>query len=240
MRSWLLHAALLLSVVVSGATPAADPPRQRTVLVTGEGKASAPPDLATLNAAVVVENPDPGTALARSTDKMTRALAAIRQAGVAPRNVQTTAFNVEPVYEYRRERAPRIVGYRVRQRAHVRVRDLGRVGGLLTGLVRAGSNEVGRVSLGVQNPARLADQARREAIGNARRRADGYARAAGVRLGPVLTISEQSINRRPVPRAFAAGAGGAVNGGLGNVPVEAGLYEVRAAVQVTYALNNRR
>ncbi len=232
MRSRLLHAALLLSLVVSGVTLADDTPR-RTIAVTGEGKASAPPDMATLDAGVVAENADVSRALARSTEKMTRVLGVIREAGVEPRNVQTTGFTVEVVREYPTGGAPRIVGYRVRQRVRVRVRDLGKVGGLLTRLVQAGSNEVGRVGFTVQEPERLANQARRSAIANARRRAGVYARAAGVRVGRVVSISERPVNSRPIPvyaRAAMAPA---------NVPIAAGLHEVRATVHVTYALNYR-
>jgi uncharacterized protein YggE len=234
MRYRLLNAALLATVVVSGVTLGADPP-QRTISVTGEGKASAAPNMATVDAGVVAEDPDVGKALTRSTEKMTRVLGVIGNAGIAPDNVQTTGFTVEPVRVFRTRQPSRIAGYRVRQRVRVWVRDLGKVGGLLGRLVQAGSNEVGRVTFGVQNPTRLANEARRGAVANAYHRADVYARSAGVRVGRVLTISEQPISTRPIPVYGRASAAAPVN-----VPVATGRYEVRSTVHVVYALRNRR
>lgn len=227
MRQVICCAALAVALL-----PAAGAAAERTVRVRGEGKASAPPDVATIRAGVVTQDADAQKAVSANSQAMKKILAALEKFGVEEKDVQTTGFSVRPVYRRDNGRVrPEIEGYRVSNQVSVRVRDLGSLGEVLDALVGAGSNQLSGVSFGIQDRAKLLDEARRGAMADACRRAELYAREAGARLGRVVTISEQSASSSPVRRyALAADAARA------SVPVAKGELDVRASVEVVYAL----
>jgi uncharacterized protein YggE len=221
--------ALLLCASHAGAED------QRTIRVRGEGKATSPPDMAVVMTGVVTMAPTASDALAANNDAMQGILDVVKQSRIAAKDVQTSSFNVQPEYE-RDERGrtkPNIVGYRVTNQVRIRVRDLANLGKVLDALVDAGSNQVSGISFGIDYPTGVMNQARSRAISDARSRANLYAQAAGVRVGKVLTISEQPI-AMPQPRFMADTF--AAEARVASVPIATGEQELSTSVDVVFAL----
>lgn len=236
MLAHTLARAALAAVLLTAPAAAGDAP-PRTIRVTGEGKATAVPDLATIQAGVVTQAATAEKALAANSKAMRQLLDALKAFGIAAKDVQTSRFDIHPIYKHddKGRRLPEIASYRVTNQARVRVRKLGQLGEVLDAVVAAGGNQVTGIDLSLDDPTVALDKARARAVADARRRANLYAEAAGVRVGKVLTIREQTA-ALPPPRpldvaAFAKEAGGAV-------PIATGEEELRARIDMTFALED--
>lgn len=237
----------LLSVVfvltaLAGSALAQDAGRERTLRVVGEGEASAAPDMAVVSIGVVTEAPTASEALDANTALIADVTELLKERGVEARDLQTRGFSVNPKYTYPRnpregpgeETVPRIDGYTVSNNLSVRVRDLESLGEVLDRVVSAGSNQINGLNFTIDDREPLFDRARREAVTAARRKAELYAEAAGVTLGPIMSIEDEQIPMRPMPanqmmRMEAAADARAV-------PVEAGEMTVTARVGITWQL----
>lgn len=201
------------------------------VEVLGTGSASAVPDVVVLDARVQCEAADVAGALGAATGRVTTALQAVADHGVAPADRRTTGMGVGTRWD-REGRG--VVGYTAHQSLRIVVRDRERVGELIKALARAAGDAFGLdgVSLEVADPAPLLERARTAAFEDARAKAEQYATLAGRTLGPVLRVTERPDPGMPVPR-FAAKA--AMDSG-GGMPVEAGESAVSASVTVRFGL----
>jgi len=205
----------------------------QVISVVGEGKAMAPPDMATIRTGVVTQAESAGDALNGNNAAMRRILTLLQEHGVAEKDVQTSSFNVSPVYEHDNQgrREPAVVAYRVHNEVQVRVRKLDSLGEVLDALVQVGSNQIHGVSFDVAEPEDLNNKARARAVHNARRRAAAYAKAASVQVGRVLQISEQPAEPpRPMQAAMEFRAAAS------NVPIATGEQEFIVIVKVIYEL----
>ncbi|REJ87722.1 MAG: SIMPL domain-containing protein [Planctomycetota bacterium] len=207
---------------------------QRTISVTGEGRATAPPDMATIRAGVVTQSAKASEALTSNNDAMDEIMSVLEEQGIAPKNIQTSNFNVSPQYKHddQGRRQPEVVGYRVTNQLRVDVHDLPKLGKILDALVAAGSNELSGISFGINDPTGLLNEARKRAVADAHSRAELYAQSAGVALGKVLTISEQTV-RTPQPQRLAARKAADAS-----VPIATGEQELRATVDMVFALDD--
>src|SRR5262249_18539917 len=143
-------------------------------------------------------------ALAENNTAMQQLLNTLKARGIAERDIQTSNFSVVPQYKRnpQGQYGPEIVGYQVSNQVHIKVRRLTSLGEILDELVGQGANQIQGISFGVAERNRLLDDARKRAMADARRKAELYAASAGVGVGRVLLIEEQSA--RP-PRPYAAG-----------------------------------
>jgi len=131
---------------------------------------------------------------------MKTVFAALEKLGVAEKDIQTTNFFVSPQYSNGDNNAPRrLTGYQVNNDLTVRLADVARLGPALDALVAAGANQINGVSFSIQNNKPLLEKARTDAVADARARAETYAKAAGVSLGPILSISEGGTDSAPRP-----------------------------------------
>lgn len=231
-RSLAIPGMLLIGfAALTAPTPAAaDDDQERRISVSASATVAAEPDIATISTGVVSEAETAREALEGNTAAMRRLTDGLKSAGIEARDIQTSSFNVEPRYEQTRDgRAPRIVGYRVHNQVRITARDIGKLGEVLDRAVTLGANQVGGITFEVSKAETLKDEARREAIANARRRAQLFAEAAGVELGDVLRIEEETQEEgppRPYVRALKAEA----------VPIERGTLALEARVNVTWEL----
>jgi uncharacterized protein YggE len=211
---------------------------RRTISVTGQGKAAAPPDMAVIQTGIVSHGATAAEALSANNDVMEKILGVLRTYKIAPKDVQTSSFNVSPEFkrDERGRRQPRIVGYNVTNQVRVKVRNLADLGNVLDSLVRAGSNQVAGISFGIDDPAGVLNEARNRAIADARGRAELYVQAAGVRLGKVLTISEKPAEV-PQPRHFGRSL---AQEGVSSVPVATGEQEFRVRVHMVFSLEDKQ
>ena len=207
-----------------------DRPCERFISVSATGSANAEPDLASVSVGAIVEADTAKEALARSSTLMAKLIDGLKALGIAARDVQTTAVNIEPRYTQAKDGRPAaLAGYRLLNRVHLIVREVKRLGEIIDGAIGLGANQVNGIGFDVSNAETLMDEARRLAIANARRRAELYATAAGAQLGNVLTISE-TTNASPRTLPMARAAAGAPT------PIEAGTRALTVEVNVTYEL----
>jgi uncharacterized protein YggE len=224
----LLAAAVLL-VTFASPLRAEERPMHRLITVSASGYADAEPDRATISAGVAAEAETAAAALSANTELMQKVIAGLKESGIDAKDIQTRNFNVEPRYTNPRDGTPTIDGYRVSNQVTLVVRDLKALGGLLDKLVSLGANQVNGLAFEVSKAETLKDEARKEAVANARRRAELLAAAAGADLGEVVTITEEMSYGGPRPMAMRAARADAV-------PIEAGTETLEARVTVTWAL----
>lgn len=227
-----LALALMMGAAASLSTPALAA-EQRTLSMGGHGEAKAAPDLVSINAGVTTSAPTAAAALSANTTRMKGVFAALTRLGVPEKNIQTVNFSVSPQYANNRENneAPRVTGYQVNNQVSVLLEDVSRLGGALDALVTAGANQMHGINFSIKEPAPLLAKARADAIADAKLRAETYARAAGVTLGPIQSISESGGVVMPyrADRMMMASAPKAV-------PVAAGEESVTADVSVVWEI----
>ncbi|HEY3638395.1 MAG TPA: SIMPL domain-containing protein [Rhizomicrobium sp.] len=204
----------------------------RTITVTGEGEAKAAPDQAQLSAGVVTTARKAADALAANTQAMNQVFAALNRLGIPDKSIQTSGFSVEPQYAGDRNGNPaqRITGYQVSNEVMVTVDDMGRLGAALDALVASGANSLGNMSFTIRDPKPLLAEARAAAMKDAIARAQTYATAAGLSLGPVLAVSEGGTE---MPRSFAPMA---MKMAAAAVPIASGENSLSASVSVTFEI----
>lgn len=232
IASGVVSAALGQEQSQPGRPPMMRPPEPPSITVVGSGTAAARPDTAEVSAGVVTQAATAAQALAQNNAAMEKVIKAATAAGIAEKDVQTTNVSVVPQRRQGRQepQPPDIIGYEVSNQVRIKVRDLTVLGRLLDALVGQGANALGGISFSVGEPAPVLDQARTNAMADARRKAEVYARAAGATLGPLLSIREGAA---PVPRF-----GGEMPRMMAAspVPVAPGEQEFQASITVTYAL----
>ena len=166
-------------------------PAQGTILdVNAEGRTTRVPDLATIRAGVVSQAPTAAAALADNAQRMQRVLAALKRAGIAPRDLATSNVGLSPQYRYTDGQPPAITGYQATNTISIRFRDVARAGGVLDALVAQGANQIDGPNLSIDKPEAALDEARTDAVRRARARADLYAAAAGMKVVRVVSIAE--------------------------------------------------
>jgi hypothetical protein len=198
MKIWLA-AALATSLAV----PAAAQEQHHIITMNGHGEAQGLPDTATLSAGVSVDAPTAAAALAAANKEMEAVLAALKRNGAPDKDIQTRNFSVHPQYATGNGEAPRVTGYQVMNQVEVRIENIARLGTTLDALVGAGANQVNGVNFSLHDPGTLLADARAAAVADALAKAEIFAKAAGVTLGPILSITENG-NGGPRPMVFAA------------------------------------
>jgi len=172
----------------------------RTISITGHGEARGRPDTATIQAGVTTNAPTAAAALSANSTRMNAVFAALKKLGIPDRNIQTSGFSVFPQYTNgENNTARRLTGYQVSNSVSVRLEDVDRTGPALDALVAAGANQMNGISFDIAKPEPLLDQARTEAVADARHRAEVYAKAAGVSLGSIQSINENGSSAPPRP-----------------------------------------
>jgi uncharacterized protein len=196
------------------------------ITVTGTGHVQTIPDEAEFSVGVTTKGQTAREALAANSARMRALIEALKGAGVADRDVQTQDVSVSANYEANGKEG----GYSARNSLSVRITELDRAGAILDAASRAGANEVYGPSLSQSDREGLEARALKDAVANARKRAEALADAAGVSLGDVTAISEQSQPHGPV---WAMAERAAADS---NVPIEPGREEITASVTVTFAI----
>jgi uncharacterized protein YggE len=231
MRSILFAAAALAAAFATVEASAQTTPPPRQITVTGEGSASAPPDLATISIGVESVARTAAEALAGNNQQTAAVIDAVKGAGVTAENIQTSNFSVSPRYDDRSygSGTVTIAGYQVNNTVTVRLTDLAGMGQLLDQVVSVGANTINGVSFGFRDDVTVADEARRIAVADAVRKAELYATAAGITLGEIQSIAETVNHGGPRPMA-------AMRMEAAAPPIEAGSQSIDAAVSVTWTI----
>ena len=206
-----LAAALPMTANAQTSTPAIAQAEGTLLSVSATGEASRTPDIATLSTGVVTQAADANTAMRDNATQMDRVMAALRAAGIAERDIQTSGINLNPQYRYAENMPPAITGYQASNTVNVKVRELAKLGKVLDTLVAQGANQINGPSFGLDKPEAALDEARLAAVKKAQAQARTYANALGLQVKRIISISEggASLPRPPMPmmRAMAADAG---------------------------------
>lgn len=239
----LMKAAALMALAATLAAPlnaAAQeaqvtvPAVQGTLLsVNAEGLSEGRPDMAIVNLGVTTEGRTAAAALAENAQRMQALIQALRRAGVAERDIQTSNVSVYPQQVYGEGQAPRITGYQANNSVTAKVRNIDSTGRVIDAAVAAGGNTVNGVSFTYQDPDAQLDAARRDAIAEARRRAELYANALGMRVHRIVAVTEGGGYAPIVPVAMERMA---AQDGAASTPVAPGQIETRVSVGVTFEL----
>jgi len=172
--------------------------------VSATGEVTRVPDLAIISAGVQTLKPTATAAIEENAARMERVRAALKHAGIEDKDIQTSNLSLNPEYQYDQNRPPRLTGYRASNTVSVKFRDLKRTGAILDALVAEGANQINGPSLTIDKPESALDEARAKAIVNGRMRADLYARALGMRVVRLISVSESGGYAVPPPMPMVA------------------------------------
>lgn len=230
----LLAAAALLSACSSTAAPAAAPGgAQQGIVAHGEGKVTGIPDTVTLVLGAQTQSASARDALAQNNAKTTALIAMLKAKGVAPKDLQTSELSISPMYGGSFPGGGnRITGYQVSNMVTATMHDIGASGAVIDAAAEAAGDavRVQQLSFSIADDGTLRAQARADAVGQAKAKAKQLADAAGVSLGPLLSITEGSSTPPPVPYGAQASRATA------DAPVEPGSQELRVTVDLVYAV----
>ncbi len=202
--------------------------------VAATGEVTRVPDVAIISTGVVTRAQTATAAIRANAARMERVRAALRAAGIADKDIQTSSLNLNPEYNYVQNQPPRLTGYTASNQVSVRFRDIGETGKILDALVAEGANQISGPNLTIDKPEEALDEARLKAVANGRARADLYARALGMRVVRLLSVSETGGHAVPPPmpmyaRAEAMSADAATK-------IDPGEQKVQVSVSMSFEL----
>lgn len=237
MRLFTAIAPAILALSI--ATPAL---ADGTMTMTGKGEVRSAPDMATITTGVTTQAETAREALDANSAAMDDLVAALREAGLESRDIQTSNFTVSPRYVYSDQRdesgytrPPRITGYEVSNAVTIIVRDLDNLGPVLDRAVTVGANTINGISFSIEDPTTLYNEARRRAVADAQAKAQVYADAAGVRLDDIESITENPVSDGPRPMYRAATMEMAADSA---VPIEAGEMTYTINTTITWSIDD--
>ena len=195
----LAGAALPAAVMAQGVTAIAQPIAGTRLDISATGEVSRVPDIAIISAGVVTRSSTATAAIAENAARMERVRAALKRAGIADRDIQTSSINLNPDYRYENNQPPVLTGYQASNNVSVKFRDIRNSGRILDALVAEGANQINGPSLTIDKPEQAMDEARLKAIAVGQSRAELYARTLGKKVVRLLSVSESGGYAVPPP-----------------------------------------
>jgi len=235
-------AALIIGVLGVGLPSlvrwASSVPPARTITVSAQGMTTATPDLAEITFSVVSTGQNPQTLTSNNNDKMNSVLQFVSSQNIATSDIATTGYDLEPAYNYdNTTQRNYITGYTLTQTVTVKIHDLSNVATVLGGLAPLGVNQIGGVDFTFNTPDEFVAAARADAMNKAETKAVEMANAAGVSLGEVVNVSENSIVPQPMPVYNMMASGAIAAPEAASTPnIQPGSQDVTDNVTITYAL----
>jgi uncharacterized protein len=204
------------------------------VVVIGEGNVSAAPDYAEVDGGVTTRGKSVKEASDANSKLMAAVTATLQDVGLVAKDIQTSRFSIQPIYTPADpHNEAKLAGYSVSNQVNVTIHDIGKAGDILDRLITAGVTNVGNIQFLHSDPSKLLDQARDAAVADAKRKAEIYAKAAGIRLGRVIWITEEPAYAPPMPMMRMAAAAPAAP-----VPISVGEDSLQVRITVGFATAN--
>lgn len=201
--------------------------------VSAQAEARRVPDVATISAGVVTQAADGNTAMRQNAEQMAKVMAAIKAAGIAEKDIQTSGISLNPQYRYVENEAPSITGYQATNTVSLKVRDITKLGKVLDSLAAQGANQINGPSFQIDQPEPVYDEARLAALKKAKDRAETYAKALDLKVRRIISISEGGGGGfRPVPMMAMSARGKAEM----DTAVSPGETEVSVSLDVVFEL----
>ncbi len=209
-------------------------PEMATLQVAATAEIRTAPDMAMMSAGVLTSAATAKAAMQNNATRMSAVMDAIKAAGIEPRDIQTSGISLQPQYRYAENQPPVVTGYQATNSVNVRVRKLDGIGPVMDALVAKGANQINGPSFMLANEEAALDQARKDAVARARKRAELYAEAAGLKVKRILSISETGGYQQPMPmaRAMAMEAKQA----MADTPVAPGETSLSVSVHMVFEL----
>ena len=202
--------------------------------VNATGEVTRVPDLAIISAGVQTLQPTATGAIEENATRMDRVRAALKRAGIADRDIQTSTISLNPEYRYAENQPPRLTGYRATNTVNVKFRDLKRTGAILDALVAEGANQINGPNLTIDKPESAYDEARVKAVAAGQARAELYARALGKRIVRILSVSESGAFVPP-PMPYARDIAQAASA-VAKTEIDPGTQELSVTVSMSFEL----
>lgn len=206
---------------------------------SGEGSVVAIPDVAITAIGVITQgSKNIKTIQEQNSEKMNAVIEFLKANGIEPKDIKTQYYNLEPRYQYCDRNngllcpPPTIVGYSISQNISVKIRDFGKIGDILSGVVDKGANSVSQISFEIDEPEKYNAQARAEAIQKAKEKAKSVATAAGFKLGELLSIDEGYQS----PGIYGYGMGGESLAIKSAPTIEPGSQKISVSVTLRYEM----
>jgi uncharacterized protein len=206
---------------------------ETTITLNGKGTVDHAPDIAMITVGVSVDAETASTAMSQQTTKMNGVFAAVKAAGIADRDMQTSNLSLNPIYDYPPNQQPRMKGYNASNQITIKVRDLKNLGKTLDAVVKGGGNTIHGVSFSIDKPESYQNEARVEAIKDAAAKAELYAQAVGYKVKRIVTVSEMDYFPQPMPMMARMQLQDAA---AEATPVAAGEVSLTQTVSVTFEL----
>lgn len=202
-----------------------------TFTIEGEGKISAQPTLAQISFGLLSEGTDVSKIQADNSTKMNQMIASVKTLGIQDKDIQTSQYSISPQYDYTNG-VTRLKGYQISQIVTLKLRDLSKVGDVLNRVGQLGGNQVNGPTFTIDDPTELNQQARLKALEDARKKAEALSSVLGVRIGRVVTFSENVGGMSPVPMMYSKDMAQATGGGAPEI--QTGSLDVVSRVSVTF------
>lgn len=203
--------------------------------VSATGEVTRVPDLAIISAGVQTLQPTASGAIEENATRMERVRAALKRAGIADKDIQTSSINLNPEYHYENNQPPRLTGYRATNTVNIQFRDLKRTGSILDALVAEGANQINGPNLTIDKPDAAYDEARVKAIAAGQARAELYARALGKRVVRILSVSESGANIPP-PMPMAYGRDMVAAAPMAKTEIDPGTQQLQVNISMSFEL----
>lgn len=200
------------------------------ITANGEANISRAPDMATISIGVTTVAESAGDALKQNSADMEKVIARLKTSGVAEGDMQTSGLSVNPNWSnsYSSSGAQKIDGFTAMNYLTVGIRDLDKLGDVLDAVVADGANTLNGVNFSLIDPRPALDEARKEAVADARARAELLAAASGVKLGDLVSITDGG--------GFAGGPAPMFKADAASVPVQRGEVSYQANVSITWKI----
>lgn len=240
-RSYVLVAILAGGIVVSYlgglifqfyALPQNYP---QQVVVFGTGKFFAKPDVATVSVGIRAEAIKSQDAVNRGNKIMADIINAVKESGVDEKDMQTTAYNLTPNYDY--TEAGRVFrGYSLDQRISVKIRDFGKISEVLDKATANGANDVGDLQFTLDNPETAKAEARAKAIDQAKAKAESIFSQSGLKMGKLINVYEDygMCGYGGCPQPMYAMGGEMMKDASVAPQIESGQLEFSITINLTY------
>ena len=225
--------AVPMSATAQVTTTLAQPISGTRLDINATGEVTRVPDIATISAGVTTQAATAVEAISQNAARMERVRAALKRAGIADRDIQTASINLSPQYRYIENQAPVLTGYQASNQLSVRFRDIRASGKILDALVGEGANQISGPNLSIEHPETALDEARTKAVAAARARADLYARALGMRVVRVISVSESGGYSSPPPMPIMVARAQMADA---KTSVDPGEQQLQVSVAVTFEL----
>ena len=233
----VLLAAAAIPAAPAGAqvtTELAQPISGTRLDISATGEVTRVPNLAIISAGVVTRAKTASAAMQENAARMERVIAALKAAGIADRDIQTSSINLNPEYRYQDNQPPQLVAYTASNQVTIRFRDIRNSGRILDALVAQGANQINGPSMTIEQPQAALDEARANAVAIGRARAELYARALGKRVARVISISESGSHYPPPPMPMAER--GMVMAQAADTKIEPGEQKLQVSLSMVFEL----